>query len=171
MHRNRPRAARLAAPANPARPSPAPTGHGAHAGNGRRHGLHVVGPVFAFRPIRQCDGAAQDAGEHLAADEEADREIHKRARDSTQRTENQNGTQDSRTWYAGEPIRGRNRRSFGKAASRRWRGRCWEARPHAERLESTILATSTFRVLSCPSARKTRCSSHRGRAGRRRRVG
>ena len=67
------------------------TRHAAHAGDRGGHGLHVVGAVLAFRPVAAGDRAAQDAGQHLPADEEPEREVHERRGDAAQRAEDEDG--------------------------------------------------------------------------------
>ena len=50
--------------------------HAAHAGHRGGGGLDVVGAVLAVGAVARGDGGAEQARQHLAADEEAEREVH-----------------------------------------------------------------------------------------------
>ena len=63
--------------------------HAGHAGNRSRHGLHVIGPVLALGAVAESDDAAENSGQHLPADKEAEGEIHVRRRNAAQRPENE----------------------------------------------------------------------------------
>ena len=59
--------------------------HGAHARDRGRRRLHVVRAVLALGAVAEGDGGAEDAREHLAAHEEAEREVHVGRGDAAQR--------------------------------------------------------------------------------------
>ena len=63
--------------------------HRRHAGHRGRRRLDVVGAVLAFGAVAVGDGGAEDARQHLPADEEAEREVHVRRGDAAQRPEHE----------------------------------------------------------------------------------
>ena len=71
--------------------------HARHATRPSGHGLHVVRAVLALGAVAVGDDAAEDAGQHLAADEEAEREVHVRGGDAAERAEDQDATSASMT--------------------------------------------------------------------------
>ena len=68
--------------------------HRTHAGDRGRGSLHVVGAVLAVGAVAVGDRRAQDAGQHLPADEEAEREVHVRSRHAAQRAQHQDAEAD-----------------------------------------------------------------------------
>ena len=68
--------------------------HPAHAGDRRGRRLDVVGAVLALDAVAVGDGRAEQAGEHLAADEEADREVHVRRRQPAERAEDEDAERE-----------------------------------------------------------------------------
>ena len=68
--------------------------HRAHARDRRRRRLDVVGAVLAVGAVAVGDGRAEQAREHLAADEEADREVHVRRRQPAERAEDEDAERE-----------------------------------------------------------------------------
>ena len=66
----------------------------AHAGDRRCCRLDVVGAVLALDAVAVGDGRAEQPGQHLAADEEADREVHVRRRQPAERAENEDAERE-----------------------------------------------------------------------------
>ena len=63
--------------------------HGAHTGNRGGGGLDEVGAVLALGTVAIGHGRAENACQHLPADEESEREIHVRGGDAAERAQNQ----------------------------------------------------------------------------------
>ncbi len=91
-------------------------GHPGEARDGSGHGLHVVRAVLSFRAVAVGDHAAQDAGQHLPAHEEPEREVHVGGRDSSQRSEDEDGDGAEEDVVGGAVDRGQNAPESGHGA-------------------------------------------------------
>ena len=116
--------------------------HRAHARDRCGCRLDVVRAVLAFGAVAVGDGRAEQAREHLAADEEADREVHVRRRQSAERAEDEDAEREQEGVVlprvrCGQPAPAR-RRGDGRVGrqsgtgSRSCRGR------HARRLRGRV---------------------------------
>ena len=87
--------------------------HRGHTGDRSRHRLHVIRAVLAGRPIAEGHHAPQDPRQHLAADEEAEREVHVRGGDPAERAEDEDGDDAEQDVIAARVDRRQEAQSLG----------------------------------------------------------